>query len=98
VDEPGLEQDPQVLGEGLSHDVEALGDLPGGALAFGDEPEHFTAAGLDGYLEGIGTSKVHTCASDPLQISHPMSADAEPAERIRDELRRSPILMPDRST
>ena len=54
VDEAGLEQDPQVLGDGLSRDVEALGDLPGGALAFGDEPEQLAAAGLGEHLEGIG--------------------------------------------
>ena len=40
-----------MLGDGLAGDVEALGDLAGGALALGDEPEHLATAGLGEHLE-----------------------------------------------
>ena len=54
VDQAGLEQDPQVLGDRLAGDVEALGDVARGALALGDEPEHLATTGLGEHLEGVG--------------------------------------------
>jgi hypothetical protein len=53
VHEARFEQDPEVLGDGLSRDVEALGDLAGGALVLCDEPEHLAPAGFGEHLEGI---------------------------------------------
>ena len=36
--EAGLEQDPQVLGDGLARDIEALGELTGGARVSSGTP------------------------------------------------------------
>jgi len=54
-DQPGLEQDPQVLGDRLPGDVEARRDLAGRALLVDQQGEQITPARLCEHLEHVAT-------------------------------------------
>jgi hypothetical protein len=69
ADQPGGEQDPQVLRDGLARDVEPPGDFARGPLLVGEQCEHFAAARLGERLEDVGhRAQVYTCASRSLPI------------------------------
>lgn len=61
-DEPGLEQDPQMLRDGLARDVEAFGDVARGPLVLGDQCEQLAPPRLGEHLEDIGHQRKYTLA------------------------------------
>src|SRR5918994_7244683 len=64
ADQSCLEQDPQVLRDGLARDVEPSGDVACRPLVDREQREHVAAPGLGEHLEHVGhRAQVYTCAS-----------------------------------